>query len=70
MMESNATGISTRNGLLRRYIRTVYFIYHLILLQVDMTLKLWRSGFSIDDGPLRDYKDPANQEFLGSIKKG
>jgi len=38
--------------------------------QVDMTLKLWRSGFSIDDGPLRDYKDPANQEFLGSIKKG
>ncbi|XP_054161465.1 NSFL1 cofactor p47-like [Oppia nitens] len=36
----------------------------------DMILKFWRNGFSIDDGPLREYNDPQNQEFLNSIKKG
>ncbi|KAL4224590.1 NSFL1 cofactor p47 [Mactra antiquata] len=38
--------------------------------QVDCVLKLWKNGFSVDDGPLRDFKDPANQEFLSSISKG
>ncbi|XP_078332397.1 NSFL1 cofactor p47-like [Crassostrea virginica] len=38
--------------------------------QVDMVLKLWKNGFSIDDGPLRDFKDPANKEFLDSVSKG
>ena len=35
-----------------------------------MVLKLWKNGFSIDDGPLRDFKDPANKEFLDSVSKG
>ena len=35
-----------------------------------MVLKLWQNGFSIDDGPLREYQDPANQEFLSAIKRG
>lgn len=39
-------------------------------LQVDCVLKLWKNGFSVDDGPLRDFKDPANKEFLASISKG
>lgn len=38
--------------------------------QVDMILKLWKNGFSVDDGPLRDFKDPENREFLDSISKG
>ncbi|KAK3103612.1 hypothetical protein FSP39_020524 [Pinctada imbricata] len=38
--------------------------------QVDMVLKLWKDGFSVDDGPLRDFKDPQNKEFLDSISKG
>lgn len=34
------------------------------------TLKFWKNGFSIDDGELRDLHDPANQEFLDSVRKG
>ncbi|XP_050208195.1 plant UBX domain-containing protein 4-like [Mercurialis annua] len=30
---------------------------------------LWRNGFTIDDGPLRRFDDPANASFLESIKK-
>lgn len=37
---------------------------------VDMVLKLWRNGFSVDDGPLRSYEDPTNADFLRSIKMG
>lgn len=37
---------------------------------VNMVLKLWRNGFSIDDGPLRSYSDPENAEFLMSIRQG
>ncbi|XP_045175339.2 NSFL1 cofactor p47-like [Mercenaria mercenaria] len=38
--------------------------------QTDCVLKLWKNGFSVDDGPLRDFKDPANREFLAAISKG
>ncbi|XP_017776797.1 PREDICTED: NSFL1 cofactor p47 [Nicrophorus vespilloides] len=37
---------------------------------VQVTLKLWKEGFSIDDGALRMYTDPANQEFLTSVRRG
>jgi len=37
---------------------------------VDIVLKLWRNGFSVDDGPLRSYEDAANADFLRSIKMG
>lgn len=33
-------------------------------------LKLWKNGFSIDDGELRDYATPENAEFLASVKRG
>ena len=35
-----------------------------------MTLKLWRNGFSIDDGPLREFSDESNTEFLDAVKRG
>lgn len=37
---------------------------------VAMVLKMWRNGFSVDDGPLRPYRDPENAEFLSSIRRG
>ncbi|KAI8917979.1 hypothetical protein BC831DRAFT_516360 [Entophlyctis helioformis] len=37
---------------------------------VERHLTFWQDGFSIDDGPLREYEDPANQEFLRAIKSG
>jgi len=33
-------------------------------------LKMWRDGFSLDDGDLRAYSDPNNREFLASVMKG
>lgn len=36
----------------------------------DVLLKMWRTGFTVDDGPLRSYEDPSNAEFLNSIRRG
>ena len=36
----------------------------------NVVLKLWKTGFSLDEGPVRDYKNPDNQEFLDYIKRG
>lgn len=38
--------------------------------EVHIILKLWKNGFSVDDGPLRDFNSPENKEFLQSISKG
>ncbi|NWI95854.1 UBX2A protein, partial [Pitta sordida] len=38
--------------------------------QVDVIIKLWKNGFTVNDGELRGYSDAANQQFLDSIKKG
>ncbi|NXN10447.1 UBX2A protein, partial [Indicator maculatus] len=38
--------------------------------QVDVIIKLWKNGFTVNDGDLRRYTDVANQQFLDSIKKG
>ncbi|XP_021385461.2 UBX domain-containing protein 2A [Lonchura striata] len=38
--------------------------------QVDVIIKLWKNGFTVNDGELRGYADVANQQFLESIKKG
>ena len=35
-----------------------------------VVLKMWKDGFSIDDGDVRRYDDPANQKFLEDIKEG
>ncbi|EON70090.1 hypothetical protein W97_09356 [Coniosporium apollinis CBS 100218] len=34
------------------------------------TLNLWRDGFSVDDGPLYRFDDPANAEALAMIHQG
>jgi len=31
---------------------------------------LWRNGFNIEDGPLRDYEDPANQTLVRQLIEG
>lgn len=36
----------------------------------EVILKLWKEGFTVNDGPLRNYSDPENQEFLQSVYKG
>lgn len=33
-------------------------------------LTFWRDGFSVEDGPLMRYDDPANRETLEAIKAG
>ena len=38
--------------------------------QATIVLKMWSNGFSLDDGPLRSFSDPENEEFLSSIKRG
>lgn len=35
-----------------------------------MVLKLWKTGFSLDDGELRNYNDPGNANFLEAIRRG
>lgn len=40
------------------------------LQKVTRDLTFWRDGFSIDDGPLLRYDDPANREFLAAINSG
>uniref|UniRef100_A0A5F5PLE0 NSFL1 cofactor p47 n=1 Tax=Equus caballus TaxID=9796 RepID=A0A5F5PLE0_HORSE len=38
--------------------------------RVHVVLKLWKSGFSLDNGELRSYQDPSNAQFLESIRRG
>ncbi|XP_065586726.1 UBX domain-containing protein 2A isoform X2 [Cyrtonyx montezumae] len=38
--------------------------------QVDVVIKLWKNGFTVNDGELRSYTDVGNQQFLDSVKKG
>jgi len=35
-----------------------------------VVLKLWREGFSIDNGELRRYDDPNNKQFLETVMRG
>ena len=37
---------------------------------VEVTLKMWKNGFSVDDGQLRPFDDPDNRDFLRSIQRG
>lgn len=37
---------------------------------VERTLHLWADGFSVDDGPLYRYDDPANARTLDMINRG
>ncbi|XP_068708774.1 NSFL1 cofactor p47-like [Montipora foliosa] len=38
--------------------------------QKEVALKFWSNGFSVDDGPLRSFDDPSNEQFLSSVRKG
>ncbi|KHN75542.1 NSFL1 cofactor p47 [Toxocara canis] len=38
--------------------------------QQEVTLTMWENGFSVDDGPLRQFDDPENRSFLQSIMQG
>jgi len=38
--------------------------------EVEIRLRLWQSGFTVDDGQLRDYSEPENKEFLDAIRQG
>uniref|UniRef100_A0A1A8NS31 NSFL1 cofactor p47 n=3 Tax=Nothobranchius TaxID=28779 RepID=A0A1A8NS31_9TELE len=37
---------------------------------VHVVLKLWKTGFSLDNGELRNYSDPENANFLEAIRRG
>ncbi|EGX87891.1 Cdc48-dependent protein degradation adaptor protein (Shp1), putative [Cordyceps militaris CM01] len=37
---------------------------------LERVLHIWQDGFSIDDGELRRYDDPANQQDLSMIRSG
>eukprot|EP00897_Mesotaenium_endlicherianum_P003576 jgi/Mesen1/3246/ME000187S02413 len=37
---------------------------------VQHTVTFWTNGFTVDDGPLRDFRDPANSTFLASLDRG
>lgn len=41
-----------------------------VCFQVHVVLKLWKSGFSLDNGELRNYNDPGNANFLEAIRRG
>ncbi|KAH0545308.1 hypothetical protein FGG08_000607 [Glutinoglossum americanum] len=37
---------------------------------LERTLTFWRNGFSVGDGPLMRYDDPANERYLRDIRRG
>ncbi|XP_075701216.1 NSFL1 cofactor p47 [Rhinoderma darwinii] len=37
---------------------------------VHVVLKLWKNGFSLDEGEMRSYQDPSNAQFLEAIRRG
>ncbi|OWA51738.1 NSFL1 cofactor p47 [Hypsibius exemplaris] len=38
--------------------------------KVTIILRMYRNGFTVDNGPLREFDDPVNQDFLRSMKRG
>ena len=37
---------------------------------VQHTITFWQNGFTVNDGPLRRYDDPANMPFMQAVTKG
>ncbi len=50
-------------------LKTLLTLYKSIY-QERVKIVLWRTGFTLDDGPLRGYNRPENQAFLDAIKRG
>lgn len=40
------------------------------LFQVEMVVRLWKDGFTVNDEEFRSYSIPENQDFLDAIKRG
>ncbi|KAM8826159.1 UBX domain-containing protein 2A isoform 2-T2 [Synchiropus picturatus] len=38
--------------------------------KVEMVVRLWKDGFTVNDQEFRSYSVPENQEFLDAIKRG
>ncbi|XP_037304858.2 UBX domain-containing protein 2A isoform X2 [Pungitius pungitius] len=38
--------------------------------KVEMVVRLWKDGFTVNDQEFRSYSVPENQDFLDSIKRG
>ncbi|XP_061602516.1 UBX domain-containing protein 2A [Cololabis saira] len=38
--------------------------------KVEMVVRLWKDGFTVNDGDFRSYSVPKNQDFLDAIKRG
>jgi len=38
--------------------------------EIRKSLFMWEDGFSIDDGPLRQFNDPANKAFIDCVMQG
>lgn len=38
--------------------------------QVEMVVRLWKDGFTVNDEEFRSYSIPENQDFLDAIKRG
>ncbi|XP_039604302.1 UBX domain-containing protein 2A [Polypterus senegalus] len=38
--------------------------------KAEIVVKLWKNGFTVNDGSLRSYTDTEDQQFLESIKRG
>ncbi|XP_040283356.1 UBX domain-containing protein 2A [Bufo bufo] len=37
--------------------------------ETEVVIKMWKNGFTINDGQLRDYTDAANRQFMDSMRK-
>uniref|UniRef100_A0A3Q4HUT9 UBX domain protein 2A n=1 Tax=Neolamprologus brichardi TaxID=32507 RepID=A0A3Q4HUT9_NEOBR len=44
--------------------------FFLLSFQVEMVVRLWKDGFTVNDEDFRSYSIPENQEFLDAIKRG
>ncbi|XP_053565611.1 UBX domain-containing protein 2A isoform X2 [Bombina bombina] len=38
--------------------------------KADVVIKMWKNGFTINEGQLRDYADIASRTFMDSMRKG
>lgn len=38
--------------------------------EANCKITLYRNGFTIDNGPFRDYNDPKNKKFMAELNKG
>ena len=47
-----------------------FFFFFTFHFKVTRYLTFWRDGFSVDDGQLYRYDDPANQTMLNAINSG